>query len=223
MKLLFLIVSLLISNAALASVGEHLRLDLTQHWVGYAALVIFVLAYTLVIFEEQLHLRKSKPVLLAAGLIWILIALTYRGMGDSHSVEIAIRHNFLEYAELFFFLLVAMTYINAMLERGVFDALRDWLILKGFTFKALFWLTGILAFFISPVADNLTTALIMSAVVLAVGANPSGQASRSTRVLRVISEACASGESGSPHRLIIGIPSRLTPGIMVISSPELPE
>jgi Na+/H+ antiporter NhaD/arsenite permease-like protein len=33
----------------------------------------------------------------------------------------------------------------------------------------LFWLTGFLAFFISPIADNLTTALIMGAVVMAVG------------------------------------------------------
>jgi len=87
----------------------------------------------------------------------------------SACVEAAIRHNFLEYAELFFFLLVAMTYISAMLERGVFDALRSWLITKGYSYKTLFWLTGGLAFCISPIADNLTTALIMCAVVLAVG------------------------------------------------------
>jgi len=152
-----------------ASTGEHTQLDLTEHTVGYIALAIFVAAYTLVIFEEQLHLRKSKPVLLAAGLIWILIAIVYQQHGYDHAAEVAIRHNFLEYAELFFFLLVAMTYINAMIERGVFDALRGWLVKKGFSYRALFWLLGILAFFISPVADNLTTALIMCTVALTVG------------------------------------------------------
>ncbi len=115
------------------------------------------------------HLRKSKPVLFAAGLIWTIIGIYYASTGDTHSVGVAMRHNFLEYAELFFFLLVAMTYINAMLERGVFDALRDWLVVKGFSYNQLFWLTGILAFFISPIADNLTTALIMCAVIMAVG------------------------------------------------------
>ena len=45
-------------------------LDLTAHWAGIASLIIFVLAYVLVIFEEATHLRKSKPVMLAAGLIW---------------------------------------------------------------------------------------------------------------------------------------------------------
>lgn len=152
---------------ASASTGEWI--DLTTHWVGYAAITVFVLGYILVIFEEQIHMRKSKPVMVSAGIIWILIAAVYVNNGFTHSVEVAIRHNFLEYAELFFFLLVAMTYINAMLERGVFDALRSWLVSKGFSYKALFWLTGILAFFISPIADNLTTALIMCAVVMAVG------------------------------------------------------
>ncbi len=170
MKYLISLISIfLMSLPVFASSGHDETLNLTNSWVGYASIGIFALSYILVIFEEQLHLRKSKPVLLAAGLIWILLALTYKSHGMPHAAEQAIRHNFLEYAELFFFLLVAMTYINAMIERSVFDALRNWLVNKGFSYKALFWLTGILAFFISPIADNLTTALIMCAVVMAVG------------------------------------------------------
>jgi Na+/H+ antiporter NhaD/arsenite permease-like protein len=75
----------------------------------------------------------------------------------------------LEYAELFLFLLAAMTYINAMEERNVFQALRCHLVSRGFSLRGIFWITGALAFFISPVADNLTTALLMGAVVMAVG------------------------------------------------------
>ncbi len=165
------LVFLLFPSFAFASGGDHEWIDLTSHWVGYTAIAVFVIGYIFVIFEEQIHMRKSKPVMLSAGIIWILIAAVYVNNGFTHSAEVAIRHNFLEYAELFFFLMVAMTYINAMLERGVFDALRSWLVAKGFSYKALFWLTGILAFFISPIADNLTTALIMCAVVMAVGAD----------------------------------------------------
>lgn len=146
--------------------------DMTTSPVGFLAIGIFIFAYALVMAEEFTHLRKSKPVILAAGLIWIFIAMA-TASSDSHLVTEALRHNILEYAELFFFLLCAMTYINAMEERLVFDSLRAWLIRKGFTYRQLFWITGILAFFISPVADNLTTALLMCAVVLAVGAeNP---------------------------------------------------
>jgi NhaD family Na+/H+ antiporter len=119
--------------------------------------------------EEYTDLRKSKPVIIAAGIIWAMIGAVYMNHGMSEMAEHAVRHNLLEYSELMLFLLVAMTYINAMEERKVFDALRAWLIKKGFSFRTLFWLTGFLAFFISPIADNLTTALLMCAVVLAVG------------------------------------------------------
>jgi NhaD family Na+/H+ antiporter len=144
--------------------------DLIGHWVGFAALAIFAAAYVLVIAEESTRLRKSKPMVVAAGLLWTLLAIVYAKAGRPQEVAAALRHVFLEYAELLLFLLVAMTYVNALEERRVFDALRAWLVRAGFGYRALFWVTGGLAFAISPVADNLTTALVMCAVVLAVGA-----------------------------------------------------
>ncbi len=148
--------------------------QLTNHWLGFSILAVFTLAYLLVMSEEFTHLRKSKPVMLAAGVIWAAIALVYQQYDLGEAVENALRHNLLEYAELMLFLLVAMTYINAMDERHVFAALRSWLIEQGFNLRQLFWITGVLAFLISPVADNLTTALLMCAVVLAVGGNHHG-------------------------------------------------
>nr|WP_241893453.1 sodium:proton antiporter NhaD [Magnetofaba australis] len=145
------------------------QLDLTHTATGYLAVMLFVVAYLVVMGEEVIKLRKSKPVLLAAGLIWGMIAFAYSQHGLPHVAEAAMRHNILEYAELFLFLLVAMTYVNAMEERLVFQALRSWLVRSGFNYRMMFWMTGILAFFISPVADNLTTALLMCAVLLAVG------------------------------------------------------
>ena len=169
----FVVVSSLLSVpvAAFASGSGGEALDLTTSWVGYAAVAIFVIAYGFVMGEEYTDLRKSKPVILAAGVIWAMIAFVYSTQGMPDYVEGVLRHNFLEYSELFFFLLVAMTYIVSMEERNVFEALRAWLVAKGFGFRQLFWITGILAFFISPIADNLTTALLMCAVVMACGAN----------------------------------------------------
>jgi Na+/H+ antiporter NhaD/arsenite permease-like protein len=144
--------------------------ELTHHWVGFACLAIFVIAYCVVILEEFIHLRKSKPVVLAAGLIWLMIAIFYTLHGDSVTVPEAIRRHLLEYAELLLFLLAAMTFINTMSERNLFMALRSRLVASGWSLRTIFWITGLLAFFISPVADNLTTALVMAAVVIAVGA-----------------------------------------------------
>jgi NhaD family Na+/H+ antiporter len=160
---------MLFPGLAAASVGSDSSMDLTGSGVGYAALVIFAVAYLVVMSEEFTHLRKSKPVILAAGLIWAAIAAVYTGNGDSHSVEAALRHNLLEFSELFLFLLAAMTYVNTMDERLVFEALRTRLVRRGFSYRSLFWLTGLLAFFLSPILDNLTTALVLCAVLLAVG------------------------------------------------------
>ncbi|MGA8862883.1 MAG: sodium:proton antiporter NhaD, partial [Gallionella sp.] len=158
-RMALLIFMLFMPLLAYASVGAD-RLDLTASWVGILSVLLFFIAYLAVMAEEFTLLRKSKPVMLAAGIIWALIAWYYQAHDIPHLVETALRHNLEEYAELMLFLIVAMTYINAMDERNVFEALRSWLVSKDFSYRALFWVTGILAFFISSVADNLTTALL---------------------------------------------------------------
>jgi Na+/H+ antiporter NhaD/arsenite permease-like protein len=144
-------------------------LDLTREAVGIIALLVFVVAYAAVIAEERLHLRKSVPVLVAAGIIWVMVAIGYAQRGQGGAVEEIVLHSVLEFSTLFLFLIVAMTYVNTMEERGLFSALRGWLVGRRFSYRALFWVTGGLAFVLSPVIDNLTTALVMGAVAVAVG------------------------------------------------------
>ncbi len=144
-------------------------MDLTTHWAGLLAVAIFVGAYILVILEENIHLRKSKPVIVAAGFIWMLVAFAYAAAGDTSTAEELVRHNLLEFAELFLFLLAAMTFINTMEERGIFEVLRAWLVNQEFSLRKIFWITGGMAFVMSPVADNLATALLMATVIISVG------------------------------------------------------
>jgi len=146
--------------------------SLAGSWVGYVSLAAFVVAYLLVIFEEKLHLRKSKPVILIGCLLWALIAF-YEAMhgGGGHGAEAHVKELLVEISELFFFILVAMTFINTLQERLVFESLKSWLIKKGFSYRTLFWITGVITFFLSAVADNLTSALLMATVVGSVSSN----------------------------------------------------
>lgn len=147
----------------------HEGVSLTSHKLAVLAPILFALAYMMVMAEEFIHLRKSKPVVIASGIIWLIVAwICHTEHLPTFAAE-AVRHNLLEYVELFMFLLVAMTYVATMEERLVFDSLRAWLVRRGYSFKQLFWVTGFIAFFLSPIADNLTTALIMCAVAMAVG------------------------------------------------------
>ena len=147
-----------------------MEINLTASYVGILSLITFIIAYAVVMVEEFSHLRKSKPVILSAAIIWAIIAFHFSSNKDyAIEIEHALEHNILEFAELFLFLLVAMTYINSLEERKVFDVVRYQLTSRGFSFRQLFIFTGIITFFLSPIADNLTTALVMCSVLMACG------------------------------------------------------
>jgi len=152
-----------------ASGGEGGHTELTHTWVGIASLVIFVVGYYFIAAEEKYHINKAKPALFIGTLLFMLIGFYFfiNGM-DTKPLHDEVGHLILEIAEIFFFLFVAMTFIETLIERRVFEALKYKLVSKGYSYKKLFWLTGLLAFFISPVADNMTTALILSTVLLTI-------------------------------------------------------
>jgi Na+/H+ antiporter NhaD/arsenite permease-like protein len=140
--------------------------DLTRSTPALVALGVFALAYAFVIAEEFTHLRKSKPMVLAAGVLWFLAAVAWQA-AELHGAAELLNHNLVEYGGLLLFLLAAMTFVNTLEERGVFASLRSFLVERRFSFRAMFWLTGAITFVLSPILDNLTTALVMGAVVLA--------------------------------------------------------
>src|SRR5688500_2972110 len=106
--------------------------------------------------------------MVAAGVLWLFRSIAWQA-GAVPDVGELLRHNLLEYSELLLFLLAAMTFVNTLAERNVFAALRSWLVERGWSLRTIFWITGVMAFLLSPVLDNLTTALVMGAVVLATG------------------------------------------------------
>jgi len=140
---------------------------MTNTFVGYASILLFVIAYLMISFEEKIEINKAKPALLAGSLIYVLIAWHYVYYGlDIAPLNENMHHMIVEIASIYFFLFVAMTFIDSLIERGVFEALKLKLLQKGYNYHQLFWITGFIAFFLSPVADNLTTALVLSTVLL---------------------------------------------------------
>jgi len=135
----------------------------------HAVLAVFIIGYYFIATEEKYEINKAKPALFIGTFSFMLIGIFYtlNAMDPTplhHEMTVLIE----EIAEIFFFLFVAMTFIETLIERGVFDVMKYNLVSKGYSYKKLFWLTGLLAFFISPVADNLTTALILSTVLFTI-------------------------------------------------------
>jgi len=143
--------------------------DITMTWVGFSALAIFVVGYYFIATEEKYHIDKAKPALLIGTFMFMLVAFYYALNGlNMDMVHKEANHLILEIAGIFFFLFVAMTYIETLIHMNVFEKLKYKLISKGYTYRQLFWITGFIAFFLSPIADNLTTALILATVLITI-------------------------------------------------------
>jgi Na+/H+ antiporter NhaD/arsenite permease-like protein len=146
-------------------------LPLTHHIVGYLAIAVTVLAYIAAMAEEVIALQKSKPMVMGSALIWFAICIYYALHGEAKVAAVAFESNLLAYIELFLFILVSMTYLNVMEERGIFNSLRIWLLSRQYSYRQLFWITGILAFLLSTVISGMAVGLLMGTIAAAVGKN----------------------------------------------------
>lgn len=182
---------LLGSGIALAADAAPLLPPMTLHWSGYLALATFLFAILLVSFEEYTHLRKSKPVVISAGVIWSLIGWYAMHTGTTLQAEQSVRQSLLHYVELMLLMLVVMTYINALGERRVFKTLRAWLSNQGLSYRGLFWSSGIITFLLSPFLDNLASALLVGALILVI--DPDNRRFVSLGCLNVVIAANAGG------------------------------
>ncbi|MFZ2452190.1 MAG: sodium:proton antiporter NhaD [Methylovulum miyakonense] len=144
-------------------------MDLAHHVIGYLSVFVTVASYIAAMSEEVTELRKSKPMVLGSALVWFVICIYYALHGEAKTAALAFESNLLAYIELLLFILVSMTYLNTMEERGIFKALQVYLLSRRFSYRKLFWITGGLAFVLSTVVNGLTIGLLMGSIALAVG------------------------------------------------------
>lgn len=147
------------------------HMDLKHQFIGYLAIAITVVAYIIAMTEDVHSMKKSKPMILGSALIWFAICIYYTLHGQSQIASKAFEVNLTAYVELMLFIVVSMTYLNTLSERGVFNGLRIYLLNKQLSYRQLFWIIGALAFFFSTFVSSLTVGLLMGAIVLAVGKN----------------------------------------------------
>ena len=143
--------------------------NLTNTWVWILSFIVFIVGYYYIAREEHYNINKAKPALFMWTfmflLIWIYFVFNWLDVWVLHKET---QNIILEISEIFFFLLVAMTYIEVLINRWVFDVLRRKLLSKWYSYKQLFWILWFISFFLSPFADNLTTALILSTVLITI-------------------------------------------------------
>ena len=101
-------------------------INMTTSLFGWIVFAVFVVGYFFVAAEEKYHINKSKPALFIGTFMFVLIGIYYAING--YNVE-PLHHEMgkliLEIAEIFFFLFVAMTFIeNSLNEVGLLTKFR---------------------------------------------------------------------------------------------------
>jgi Na+/H+ antiporter NhaD/arsenite permease-like protein len=123
-------------------------------------IIVFVLGYMAIALEHSIKVDKAASALLIGGICWALYA--FSGV-DAHHMNEHLSHHLVDIAEILFFLLGAMTIVELIDAHEGFSIITD----KITTNKkvALMWILSLITFFFSAALDNLTTAIVMSALL----------------------------------------------------------
>ena len=123
-------------------------------------IIVFVLGYMAIALEHSIKVDKAASALIIGGLGWALYA--FSGV-DAHHINEHLSHHLVDIAEILFFLLGAMTIVELIDAHEGFSIITD----KITTNKrvALLWILSIITFFFSAALDNLTTAIVMAALL----------------------------------------------------------
>lgn len=123
--------------------------------------VVFVIGYFFIAMEHTFKINKSATALLLAVAMWTLyVAIGGFHAGENHGVLIEALG---DTAEILFFLLGAMTIVETIDQHGGFSIITDRITTK--SKRKLLWVISILTFFMSAVLDNLTTSIVMCALL----------------------------------------------------------
>jgi Na+/H+ antiporter NhaD/arsenite permease-like protein len=144
-------------------------------------IVVFITGYIFIALEHPVRINKSATALLLGTMMWVLFAVgdpsSFPAYTDySQYLQLHPDSSFTDWlthvpliehlggvAEILFFLMGAMTIVEIVDIHGGFKVITDRISTQKKT--ALLWIIGIITFFMSAVLDNLTTSIVMVALL----------------------------------------------------------
>ena len=123
-------------------------------------IVVFVLGYLAIALEHPIKVDKAASALIIGGLGWALFA--FSGI-DHHSLTHEIQHHIVDIAEILFFHLGAMTIVELIDAHQGFAIITNKITTNNKV--KLLWILSIITFFFSATLDNLTTSIVMAALL----------------------------------------------------------
>ena len=123
-------------------------------------IIVFIIGYLAIALEHPLKIDKAASALLMGGIGWALFA--FSGI-NHHELTHEIQHHIIHISEILFFLLGAMTIVELIDAHEGFSIITN----KITTNRkiTLMWILSFITFFFSAALDNLTTAIVMGALL----------------------------------------------------------
>lgn len=121
-----------------------------------ALIIIFIIAYAAIAFEEPLQVNKSAAALIGAGALWTIYAVAN---GNPELVGEELGESLIATAQIAFFLMGAMTIVEVVDTHDGFSVITSRI--RTQSLSALAWFVGPVTFFLSAALDNLTTTIVM--------------------------------------------------------------
>ncbi len=127
--------------------------------ISLLMILVFVLGYVAIALEHPLKINKAAAALITGVLCWTIYII----QGESKEmVTEELLHHLGEIASILFFLLGAMTIVELIDSHNGFDIITQKITTTNKQ-QLLFIITAI-AFFLSALLDNLTTAIVMTSL-----------------------------------------------------------
>ena len=129
--------------------------------------VIFIIGYVCIALEHSIKIDKVATAILTGILCWVLVLFgkdtIFSGGVSVEFINESILYHVGEIAEILFFLLGAMTIVELIDSHDGFDTITAKI--KTTNKTKLLWIICLTTFFFSAILDNLTTAIVMAAVL----------------------------------------------------------
>lgn len=125
-------------------------------------LCLAVVAFLSIALEEVIHINKAKTTLLLGTLSWILLF----AFEPSPAVTAGFQEGLLEVAQLWLFLLAAMTFVAYLNQHGMVEGLVYRLLPKRLPERLVPFIVVLFCFVLSSFADNITATLVAVALIL---------------------------------------------------------
>ncbi|MEB8327899.1 sodium:proton antiporter NhaD [Flavobacteriaceae bacterium KMM 6897] len=123
-------------------------------------IIVFVLGYLLIALEHVVKLDKAATALFTGVVLWVLLIFNQAELSET---LVQLKEHFEEISEILFFLLGAMTIVELIDSHDGFKVIHK--VIKTTDKRALLWILTLLTFFLSAVLDNLTTTIVMIALL----------------------------------------------------------